>query len=177
MLPLLDAGLSLIGLDISAEAITRLQRRRPDRGLALIVGDLAALAPQARYELVIGIQVFQHGTRDQAHRHIRRATERVAPDGLLCIRVNAAGTDIEHRHDVIEGDLATGFTVRYRSGPKAGLAIHFFTARELQTAVGAGFTEVLAPRLRSTQRTPPARGQWSQWEAIWQRTPAAAPEH
>jgi hypothetical protein len=52
------------------------------------------------------------------------------------------------------------------------LAIRFFAARELQAVVGAGFSEVSTPRLHSTQRTVPTSGQWSQWEAIWQRMPA-----
>jgi SAM-dependent methyltransferase len=43
LLPTLDAGLDLIGLDISAEAIGQLGQRRPDRADKPIVGDLAAL--------------------------------------------------------------------------------------------------------------------------------------
>jgi SAM-dependent methyltransferase len=171
LLPMLDAGLDLLGLDISAEAIGQLRRRRPDRVGQLIVGDLTKLPPLARYELVIGIQVFQHGTRAQAHRHLAAAVARVAPGGLLCVRVNATATDIEHNHDVIEEDSSGSYTVRYRAGPKTGLDIHFFTAAELQSALGPQFTAVMSPRLHSTRRVPPAHGQWSQWEAIWQRTP------
>jgi methyltransferase family protein len=43
LLPMLDAGLDLIGLDISAEAIGQLGQRRPERADKPIVGDLAAL--------------------------------------------------------------------------------------------------------------------------------------
>ena len=53
--PMCEAGLDLVGLDISAQAITQLRRRRPGAA-RLIVGDLAALRPSARFELVIGIQ-------------------------------------------------------------------------------------------------------------------------
>lgn len=171
LLPMLDAGLDLIGLDIAAEAIAQLRQRRPDRAEKLIIGDLTALAASARYELVVGIQVFQHGTRAQAHQHLLAAAERVVPGGLLCVRVNATDTEIEHDHDRIEEATDSGCTIRYRSGPKAGLAIHFFTATELSALVADRFTELLAPRLHTTQRTPPSRGQWSQWEAIWQRLP------
>lgn len=171
LLPLLDAGLDLTGLDISAEAIGQLRERRPDRADELVVGDLAALPPAARYELVIGIQVFQHGTRGQAHQHLRAAAERVVAGGLLCVRVNATDTDIEYDHDRTEEAADGSFTIRYRTGPKAGLDIHFFTAAELGALVADRFTELLAPRLHSTRRTPPGRSQWSQWEAIWQRRP------
>jgi len=169
LLPMLDAGLDLIGLDISAKAISQLRQRRPDRVDKLLVGDLASLPAADRYELVIGIQVFQHGTRSQAHRHLLAAADRVAAGGLLCVRVNASGTDIEHDHDRIEEVADGSLTIRYQTGPKTGLAIHFFTAEELSALVADRFTEALPPRLHTTPRTPPSRGQWSQWETIWQR--------
>lgn len=171
LLPLLDAGLDLIGLDISTEAIGQLRRRRPDRADKLVVGDLTALPASARYELVVGIQVFQHGTRAQAHQHLLAAAERVVPGGLLCVRVNATDTDIEYDHDLIEEAADGGYTIRYRSGPKTGLDIHFFTAAELSVLVADRFTELRGPRLHTTHRTPRSRGDWSQWEAIWQRGP------
>jgi len=122
-----DAGLSLIGLDISAQAITQLRRRSPTAA-RLIVGDIGAVLPSVRFELVIGIQVFQHGDRGQAHGHLAAAAAHVAPGGLLCVRVNATTTDIRHGHERAEAAGDGSFTVRYLSGPKAGLDIHFFTA-------------------------------------------------
>lgn len=169
LLPLLDAGLDLTGLDISRQAIAHLRARRPGRAGQLITGDLGALPPAARYDLVVGIQVFQHGTRAQAHQHLAAAAARIKPGGLLCVRVNAAGTDIEHAHRRFEEHGDGSFSVRYRSGPKAGLDIHFFAAAELAAIVGGAFDPVLPPRLHVTGRTPPGRGQWSQWEAIWLR--------
>ncbi len=169
LLPLLDAGLDLTGLDISAQAIAQLRVRRPGRASRLITGDLAALPRAARYDLVVGIQVFQHGTRAQAHQHLAAAAARVRPGGLLCLRVNAAGTDIGHAHQRFEEHGDGSFSVRYRSGPKAGLDIHFFTVTELAAVLGGAFGAVLPPRRHSTLRTPPGRGQWSQWEAIWLR--------
>jgi SAM-dependent methyltransferase len=169
LLPMLDAGLDLTGLDISAEAIRQLRAERPDRSGRLITGELSVLPRSALFELVIGIQVFQHGTRAQSHQHLRAAAARVAPGGLLCVRLNAAATDVEHDHDRTEEDGDGGFTARYLAGPKAGLDIRFFSAPELSALVSDGFTEVLAPRLHSTPRLPAGRGQWSQWEAIWHR--------
>jgi trans-aconitate methyltransferase len=171
-IPMTEAGLDLIGLDISARAVAQLRQRRPGTA-GLIVGDLSAILPSARFGLVIGIQVFQHGRRDQAHRHLTGAAARVAPGGLLCVRVNATETDIRHQHERTETGSDGSFTIRYRSGPKTGLDIHFFTAAELERLTGDGFTAVLPPRLDSTPHASPGRGQWSQWEAIWQRrTPA-----
>jgi len=171
-IPLSEAGLDLIGLDISARAVAQLRQRRPSTS-GLIVGDLGAVLPSARFELVIGIQVFQHGHRDQAHQHLTGAAARVAPGGLLCVRVNATETDVRHQHERTESASDGSFTVRYRGGPKAGLDIQFFTATELERLIGDGFSAVLPPRLDSTPHAPPTHGQWSQWEVIWQRrTPA-----
>ena len=167
-IPMSDAGLDLIGLDISAQAITQLRRRGP-AAAKLIIGDLRAFRPSARFELVIGIQVFQHGNRDQAHRHLTGAAAHVAPGGLLCVRVNATDTDIRYRHERTEAAGDGSFTVRYLDGPKAGLDIHFFSAAELADLTGDDLTPVLSPRLDSTPHAPPGRGRWSQWEAIWQR--------
>jgi hypothetical protein len=44
LIPMSDAGLDLIGLDISAQAIAQLHRRRPDAA-TLIAGDLGARRP------------------------------------------------------------------------------------------------------------------------------------
>jgi SAM-dependent methyltransferase len=169
LITLLDAGLDLIGLDISTVAIAQLHQRRPDRDDHLIVGDLSLLPDFAQYDIVVGIQVFQHGTRSQAHQHLRVAAAHVAPGGLLCVRVNATDSDIDSAHDHFEDDRDGSFTVHYLSGPKTGLDIHFFTGCELRNVIGHAFIEVLAPRLDSTPRTPPGHGQWSMWEAIWQR--------
>lgn len=154
LIPLLDAGLDLVGLDVSTEAIAQLRWRRPDRAGDLIVGDLSALPASARYDLVVGIQVFQHGIRHQAHRHLVAAAARVAPAGLLCVRVNATDSDIDKHHRVEETNDGS-FTLRYLAGPKAGLNIHFFTDDELREVIGTSFTEEDALRSHSTPRPHP----------------------
>ena len=169
LIPLLAAGLDLVGLDISTEAIAQLRQQRPDRSDDLIVGDLSVLPDSARYDIVLGIQVFQHGARSRGHGHLAAAAGRVAPGGLLCVRVNATDSDIEQRYERFEDNSDGSFTVCYLTGPKAGLNIHFFTADELRNVIGQSFTEVLPPRLHITPQTSPGHGQWSMWEAIWQR--------
>jgi SAM-dependent methyltransferase len=174
-LPLVAGGLDLTGVDISAAAIAQLAARAPDRADRLVCGDLGALPAAAAYPVVIGIQVFQHGDRADAHAHIRAAQRHLAPGGLFCLRVNATATDIWPRHDVTGRHPDGGLTVRYLTGPKQGLLIHFFADAELCELFAAGFTPVLPPRLRQTRRDPPQPGQWSQWEAIWRKTTPAQP--
>lgn len=169
--PLVAAGLDLIGLDVSGAAIDQLVRRLPQRRHRLVHGDLSALPIGAQYQIVIGIQVFQHGDRAATHSHIRRAQGRVAPSGLFCLRVNAVGTDVSPRHEITERHGDGGFTVRYLEGPKKGLEIHFFSRAELDELFWEGFKEVVPLRLDQTWRAPRSEGQWSQWEAIWRRRP------
>jgi hypothetical protein len=116
---------------------------------------------------VVGIQVFQHGDRTAAHDSLRAAQRRVRPGGLFALRVNAVGTDVWPRHEVVARDADGGFTVRYLAGAKAGRLIRFYSRAEV-TALFEGWPEVSPLRLDQTWRTPPAPGQWSQWEGIWQ---------
>jgi SAM-dependent methyltransferase len=172
--PLVEAGLDLIGLDLSRAAIGQLADRLPERRDRLLVGGFADLPPGTRYPLVVGIQVFQHGRADEAAAHIREAQERVAPGGLFCLRVNAEATDVLHDHRVVERSGDGSFTVEYLAGPKAGLFITFFSRRSLQGLFAASFDPVMPVRVSVTQRASPETGQWSQWEAIWSRSSAAA---
>lgn len=167
--PLVSAGLDLIGLDISPTAISQLREHLPERSDRLVVGDLSALPAGQMYPLVVGIQVFQHGSREAAHAHIRAAQERTAPGGLFCLRVNAIETDVWPAHVVEETAIDGGFTVRYTAGSKAGVAVHFFSAVELSALFADGFSPVLPLRVHQTAREEPAPGQWSQLEGIWQR--------
>lgn len=169
-LPLTAAGLDLTGLDISATAIAQLAARLPGRRDRLIAGDLSALPEGQRFPLVLAIQVMQHGTRAQAHDLLARSLDRVAVGGLYAIRVNAAGTDVYHAHEVTERDADGSYSVRYASGPKAGLTVHFWAARELDSALSAaGFGPLLALRPQATWRQPREHGLWLQWEGIYRR--------
>jgi SAM-dependent methyltransferase len=174
-LPLVAGGLDLTGLDLSARAIAQLAERAPGRAGRLVCGDLSALPPGERYPVVVAIQVLQHGNEATAHRNVVRVRELVAPGGLLCVRVNATGTEPEHDHEVVERGDDGRFTVRYRAGPKEGLEVHFFSSGELAGLVHDGFAAVLSPRAVATRRTPPRSGQWVQWEGIWRRDPVGRP--
>jgi SAM-dependent methyltransferase len=166
-LPLSRAGLTLTGLDVSGTALQQLAARAPRFAGRLVHGDLGAVSA-AEFDLLIGIQVFQHGDRATAHAAIRQAQRTLRPGGLFCLRVNAVATDVWPTHEVTEDHPDGGFTVRYLTGSKTGLRIHFFSAAELAELFGEdGWQPVLPLRIDQTWRTPPDPGQWSQWEAIW----------
>jgi SAM-dependent methyltransferase len=172
--PLVEGGLDLIGLDVSAAALEQLAEHLPSRASDLLRGDLEALPPKAMFSIVVAIQVFQHGHQAETHAHILEAAGRVLPGGLICIRVNAAETDVFHRHRVVERNDDGGFTVVYADGPKAGLAIHFFAEAELSRLLRK-FAPVLPLRAVATARHDAEGSQWVQWEGIWRRIAYTAP--
>jgi hypothetical protein len=167
--PLVDRGLDLVGLDVSAMAIRQLSARVPDRAPYLIHGDITALPRGARYGTVVGLQVFQHGDRAACHAHVLAAQELLAPGGVMAVRVNAVGTDIEFDHEVVEEREGSGLTVRYLQGPKRGLLVHFFDRPELEALFADRLDVDLPVRRDRTRRPRRGSGQWSQWEGIWLR--------
>src|SRR6185295_19508452 len=61
-LPLVDAGATLDGIDLSREAVAQLVQRRPDVARRLSVGDFRGpYLMRRRFDYLIAIQVFQHG--------------------------------------------------------------------------------------------------------------------
>jgi hypothetical protein len=120
------------------------------------------------FVVVIGLQVFQHGREREAHAHVSAAVRRVAPGGLFCVRVNAVGTDLAHQDRVVERNDDGGFTIEYLTGPKTGLAIHFFAADELARLLAA-LEPILPLHAHAKERQPPEQDRWLQWEGIWRR--------
>lgn len=165
--PLVGAGLDLVGLDISRAAIEQLSRRMPERRSRLVRGDLSALPHGSAFGIVVGIQVFQHGTESEAQSHIRAAVELLVPGGLFCVRVNAVGTEIEYRHTVLTDSIGCGLTIRYDDGPKRNLAIHFFAREEIERLTD-GLEPISPLRIQRTHRQKPSAEHWDQWEGIWQ---------
>lgn len=165
--PLLDAGLDLVGIDVSRSAVEQLSARLPGRTAQLIHGDISVLPQGSTFGTVIGIQVFQHGTESEAHAHVRAAIDLAAPGGLFCVRVNAVGTVIEHAHTVLTEGHGSGLTIRYDEGPKRDLAIHFFARDELERLTDR-LVPILPLRISRTLRQRPSTGHWDQWEGIWQ---------
>ncbi|WP_345679918.1 hypothetical protein [Yinghuangia aomiensis] len=139
----------------SAVGLAELANRAPERAGLLLHGSLDTLPDDTAYPVVVGIQVFQHGTRDQARGILAAALRRVAPGGLFCVRVNAVGTDIVRAHDVIGEHDDGSLTVRYRAGghraDKAGLAVHFYSETEL-AELPADCEPVLPIRLTRRER-------------------------
>jgi hypothetical protein len=168
-LPLVDAGLDLVGLDVSSEAIRALGARRPALAARLVCEDFATFRGPSSFAYLIAIQVFQHGDAATVARYFERAAALLPPGGLFFLRVNAASTQVWHAHTVLERDALGGFTVRYDAGPKTGLRVHFYSRAELDARLAAAFAPVMGPVEQVTAREAPKTGSWAQWEAIGRR--------
>lgn len=169
---MVQAGLDLIGLDISPVAIDQLADRLPARHDRLVVGDLSALPDGATYLLVVAIQVLHHGDRAQAQRLLTATCARVAPGGILAIGIETVGTDVYENHEVLERADDGSYTVRYLEQGR-GLTVHFRTVQGVHaelTAAGLVPETLLKPR--SAWRTPPDNGQTLELEGIYRRPDA-----
>lgn len=167
--PLVDAGLTLHGLDVSPEALRQLAARRPDLAGRLRAGTFRDAEPPAGLAYLVAIQVFQHGTAGDAAAAFDRVAALLPAGGLFFLRVNAASTQVVRRHTVLERGERGGFTVRYDEGSKEGMAIHFFGRAELDALTATRLATVQAPREVVVHRAPPERGSWAQWEAVYRR--------
>jgi len=170
-LPLVDAGLDLVGLDVSPEAIRRLVERRPSLVAGrLICDDFLGWAPsRPAFDYVIALQVFQHGHDADVAAYLAKVAALVRPGGLFFLRVNSATTQIYHAHTMVERNGLGGFTIRYDDGPKCGMLIHFFSDLELRERLMPLFHPALEPQEDVTVRAAPKTGSWAQWETIWTR--------
>lgn len=167
--PLVDAGLKVVGIDVSRESLRQLAMRRPACAKRLQCVDFREYTPKFCLSYIIAIQVFQHGTTNDVAAYFAKVGRLLRPGGLFFLRVNAASTQIYHPHTIIERNALGGFTIRYDMGPKQDLPIHFYSRRELLHYTKGIFKPVLTPREDVTVRPPDQRGAWVQWEAVWQK--------
>ncbi len=152
-LPLVNTGLDLIGLDLSAESLRQLAERRPTSAERLICSDLRDYTPQALFSYIVAIQVFQHGTEADVNAYFAKAAALLRPSGLFFLRVNAASTQIYHAHRILERNAYGGMTICYESGPKQDLPIHFYSRDELASLTAKAFTPVTVLQENITART------------------------
>jgi hypothetical protein len=146
-----------------------LAERLPDRRDRLVVGDLSALPDDARYPLVVAIQVLHHGDRAAARTLLADTAARVAPGGLLAIGIETVGTDLLGTHEILDRGDDGSYTARYLE-PAGGMTVHLRTVRGVHAElVAAGLEPHSLMQPRSAWRTPPDNGRTLELEGIYQR--------
>lgn len=168
-LPLVHSGLNLYGVDISHVALRQLAEKEPAISDLLIHADFRGFHSRGQFDYIIAIQVFQHGFNADVARYFANVRSILSPGGLFFLRVNSISTQIVRPHTVVEQIRFGGKTVIYDAGPKQGLTVHFYSKQELIHLTCEGFEIVDELREDFTQRIPPEKGIWSQWEGIWRR--------
>ncbi len=166
-IPLIDAGLDLVGLDASSEALAQLRAKRPDLEASLIHADFSRFEFDNLFDYIVAIQVFQHGTATRVTSMLERAAGRLKDGGNLFLRINSASTQVVRKHQVIERSDDGSFTVRYQEGPKVGLPIRFLSRKGLKTSLDRWFDAHVPPIETFTARKGPEAGHWAQWEGVW----------
>lgn len=168
-IPLIDAGLTLTGLDISEEAIQQIQASRPASTNPLACADFFDYQSSEPFDYIVSLQVFQHGTQEEITKHFAKTTDLLKPGGIFFLRVNSTATQIFHEHRAIETSTEGGETIEYLAGPKTGLNIHFYTKAELEHLTQDVFQPIAPLTEKVMDRKPPQTGQWAQWEGIWRK--------
>jgi 2-polyprenyl-3-methyl-5-hydroxy-6-metoxy-1,4-benzoquinol methylase len=168
-LPLVDAGFTAYGLDVSAEGLRALAAQRPTITPYLICQDFRRFQSAQAFGYVIALQVFQHGRTADVKAYFEKVAALLQRGGLFFLRVNSVSTQVSHAHSVLERDPSGGMTIRYREGPKRGLAVHFYAREELGTLTVQHFKPAGELREQIIARTPPRTGTWAQWEMTWER--------
>lgn len=165
-----EAGLNITGVDISPVSIAQLIERYPAAENKVMVRDFNDMPSARVWEYIVSIQTFQLGDQQATEALFARAHAALRVGGLLFLRINASDTEIYHAHKVIEGRAKGTRTVLYEDGPKAGLAVRFFSRQALgKIAAQTGFDVIEAPKKVRHERAAPKTGTWAQWETIWQK--------
>src|SRR5437667_657726 len=168
-LPLVAAGLTLHGLDVSREALDQLIALRANLKPRLACADFRELEVGSPFDYLVAIQAFQHGVQADAESYFARTAAMLKTGGLFFLRVNSASTEMYLRHTIVDRNDHGGMTVRYDEGPKRGLCVHFYAREELLDLARDRFSLLAGPSEDVTERTAPKTGRWSQWEVVWQR--------
>lgn len=169
-IPLVQSGLDLRGIDISAVGVNQIIDKYPAAAGKVWQQSFEDLTSARVFDYLVAIQVFQHGDEQKIHKYFRNSVDALKPGGKLFLRVNSTSTQIKHRHQVVEQNEHGGFTVIYEEGPKAGVEIHFFSKIELERIADSNKFNIIKPLVDVIEpRHIHADGVWAQWEGIWQK--------
>lgn len=168
-IPLVDQGLDLIGLDISDTALKEISNLRPECSDKLVASSFSDYYSTEQFDYVIAIQVFQHGNYDEVKKNFQKVAGALNPGGLFFLRNRSTESILDEEYELIERTSNGGFTIRYLSGSKRGLEIHFLSEGEIDELINVQFKPLISPYLVRTARKAPKQGEAIHWEGIWQK--------
>ena len=166
---LAEQGLDLAGLDISDTALKEISNFKPELSDKLVVGSFSDYHSNELFDYVIAIQVFQHGNYEEVRKNFLKVVEVLKPSGLFFLRNRSTGLAINEKYKLVERTPEGGFTIKYLSGSKRGLEIHFLSEEELDELVSIGLKPIIPPYQVKTVRKSPKQGETVHWEGIWKK--------
>ena len=167
--PLAESGIKILGIDISSEALHQIATSHPSFAGTLVRGDLLAPPFAGAFPFLIAIQVLQHGLWTDIEAYFAKAAQLISNGGYLFLRVNSISTEIAEPHARLDDGKRGGLTIKYVSGPKAGLPIHFYSQEELAFLTAENFEPIGELEEVKLNRASPKTGSWAQWEGVWKK--------
>jgi cyclopropane fatty-acyl-phospholipid synthase-like methyltransferase len=119
------------------------------------------------YWYLLSIQLFQHGNNETVRRLFEKAYEILQPGGLFILRVNSIHTQIVQKYSTVERSPGGGLTIRYHTGQKTGLDVHFYSAEEIHGLTTESYTVIMPLREEFIPREDGTY--WVQWETILEK--------
>lgn len=162
LIPLLRSGLRIDANDISPVAVQQLKENYPSAQIE--VADFTKIDLVSIYDYVLSIQLFQHTKEDKINELFDQVLSQLKSGGIFALRVNSIHTQIAERHTVVSTNKKGGLNIKYESGQKKGMHIHFYSAEEIVSYTCANY-EVLLP-LREDFISRADGSYWVQWETI-----------
>jgi SAM-dependent methyltransferase len=168
-IPLTQNGLDLIGLDISSVALKQISDKFPNLKDKLIHSSFSEYKSLQLFDYIIAIQVFQHGNYDEVMNNFRKVSSLLKPGGLFFFRNRSTDSPTVEKYEIIEKTDLGGFTVKYLSGSKKDLEIHFLSEGEVNQLPKHSLKPIIPPYKVKTERRPPKSGTMVHWEGIWRK--------
>lgn len=168
-IPLVEAGLDLVGLDISDVALKEISDLKPELTNKLTCLPFSEYRPTTLFDYVIAIQVFQHGNYEELQQNFKKVADILKPGGLFFLRNRSTDNPTNDEYNVVERTQNGGFTLKYLTGTKKGLEIHFLSEGELHELSEMGLEEVIKPYTVRKMHEPPKKGEVVHWEGVWKK--------
>lgn len=168
-IPLVEEGLELIGLDISDIALQQIADRKPELRDKLVHSSFEEYKPTTLFDYIIAIQVFQHGNYEELRRNFQKVALLLKPGGLFFLRNRSSDSLAIEKYKVIEETPYGGLTVKFLTGSKTGLEIHYLSEGEIDQLPKIRLEPMITPYKVKSPRKSPESGEMVHWEGIWRK--------
>jgi len=167
LIPLLEQGFNVIGLDISKEGLKKAKEKLEERKLAtkLIHGESTKLRFDSEsFDFVVSLGVLHHQKWEDIQKSFREINRVLRRDGYLIFSVRSASDTERPRQRIVD----YGHTAIDIEGSKKGVVQHYFTKEELlKLAQENQFEVIVEPSERNRIRESGRKR--ARWQAVFRK--------